>query len=361
MRCTHAADLVAAVPYLLGFHPRDSLIIMVMQRDGPSRIRSGPLARLDLADLHGAPHRSRAEVRQVLARLVDSQTVEVVLLAYHDGPPDDLDVHRPAVQMVDEVTREGAPEISVSLLSVGAQSWACLDCAGCCPPGGYPLEDLVHSAVTAGFVAEGYAPAGSREELAVTPLADADLCARVARAMAQAERSRVRATDPEGWRGGLAGRWDAALAEPGDEAGTGQAEEWGLLLDSLQDVQVRDAVVAAALAGCAVAEISGVGDVGAATDRAESAGPDSRLVRATIALVGHLAACAPPAAAAAPLATAAYLSWWLGEGARADVLAQQSLGRDPEHRLAALVLLALEGGMPPPWVAPRSPRTTPIR
>lgn len=361
MRSTYSTDLVAAVPYLLGFHPRDSLVVVVMQADGPSRIRSGPLARLDLADLRGAPAQARAGLCQVLAQLVDARTAEVVLLAYHDGPHDDPGAHRPAVQLAEQVTREWAPDVSVQLLSVGRESWGCLDCLGCCPPAGHPLEDLAGSAVTTGFVADGYAPAGSREELAVSPLGDADLRAQVGHSMMRAQQDREHGIDSAQWRARLARLWDAALWEGGCTALGGDADETGLLLDSLQDVQVRDAVVAAALAGCAVADIGAQGDVGAAAERAETAGPDSELARATIALVSHLAACAPSHAAAAPLATAAYLSWWLGEGARADVLARQSLEKDPDHRLAALVLLALEGGMPPPWVAPRSARETPIR
>ncbi|WP_418607536.1 DUF4192 family protein [Georgenia sp. SUBG003] len=46
----------------------------------------------------------------------------------------------------------------------------------------------------------------------------------------------------------------------------------------------------------------------------------------------------------------AYLAWWGNEGARADVVARQALAEEPGHRLAELVVAALEGGMPPAWV-----------
>jgi hypothetical protein len=78
--------------------------------------------------------------------------------------------------------------------------------------------------------------------------------------------------------------------------------------------------------------------------------PETAVVGRATTLAHAVAAHAEPGAGGAALGALAYLAWWGNEGARADVVARQALQEEPGHRLAELVVAALEAGMPPAWV-----------
>lgn len=69
-----------------------------------------------------------------------------------------------------------------------------------------------------------------------------------------------------------------------------------------------------------------------------------------LALLKDTATIAPEGGAAAPLAAAAYLAWFSGNGLRARILAEQCAEEDPEYSLGRLVNRAVSMHVPPPWV-----------
>src|ERR687893_1342327 len=71
VRLTDPSELIAAVPHLLGFHPRDSLVVISL--DGR---RLGMTLRADLVD----PEHRELLAEQLTAPLVHQQLTGVVLL-----------------------------------------------------------------------------------------------------------------------------------------------------------------------------------------------------------------------------------------------------------------------------------------
>ncbi|SDU83880.1 protein of unknown function [Microlunatus sagamiharensis] len=137
LRVREPADLLATVPYLLGFHPTESLVALFL-RDGRVLLA----ARFDLA-------RGLAEE---VADLVEQHAVTgLVLVAYAaDGPRGRavLEEHRAALAGVE----------LVDLLLVDGRRWWSLTCTtGCCPAEGRAYAPAEHpisaEAVYAGLVA----------------------------------------------------------------------------------------------------------------------------------------------------------------------------------------------------------------
>src|SRR5688572_2633259 len=117
------ADLLACVPYLLGFHPADSLVVV-----GLSGLRVIFAARVDLPPLVDAGH-----VAGHVAAVVAGQGGDAVaLLGY--GP-------RTAVDPVMPTFRDALTDRDLGLVEALRAdrgrfwSYLCHD-AGCCPPAG---------------------------------------------------------------------------------------------------------------------------------------------------------------------------------------------------------------------------------
>lgn len=126
------ADVLEAVPYLLGFQPADSLVVLGLR--GPRR-RLGVTVRLDLV---GA-----TEVHAVAAHLTGAlradRSAEVILVAYGSEPDPD-----PLVRALRERLVAANVSVSEALRVVGGR-WTSYLCAnpGCCPPQGTPVPDRV--------------------------------------------------------------------------------------------------------------------------------------------------------------------------------------------------------------------------
>lgn len=142
VRITGPADLIEAVPYLLGFAPRESTVLL-----GLSGNRVAVAARVDL----DAGERATTDVlRQLL-----EQTERAVMIVYTE---------RPAPQW----TRQPTHLLGEALLVTGGR-WYCLLCTdpACCPRDGRPLR-TTPGAVSATAVSLGLAPARTRQEITDT-------------------------------------------------------------------------------------------------------------------------------------------------------------------------------------------------
>jgi hypothetical protein len=143
LRLSSAADLVAVVPYLMGFHPADSVVLVGF---GDRTVRF--VARVDLPepDDPGPPRQ--------LAEVADRQAIdEVALVGY--GPLARVD---PAVlELCVRLEEIGLP-VREALRVTDGRYWSYV-CGNpqCCPPEGTPFQvetsPVALSAVVAGCVA----------------------------------------------------------------------------------------------------------------------------------------------------------------------------------------------------------------
>jgi hypothetical protein len=137
------ADVIHTVPYLLGFHPAESIVLICLQ--GPAVKLT---ARMDVSD---GPD-TFSQLHQTVASHGDDALL--VLYSELDAP---AWLQEQALQFKDA-------------MQVRAGRWFSLICDNprCCPPGGTELPEAADSVVAATAVAAGLAPAASREDLTAT-------------------------------------------------------------------------------------------------------------------------------------------------------------------------------------------------
>ena len=144
LRVRRPADFLAVVPYLLGFHPAESLVVVLFRR-----ARVLLTARLDLSD----PAVTPLVLQQVLDLSRQHGVDELVLVAYGE---DERAARAVLAQLL-----AGLPSrlpVREALLVSGGRWWSSTCRSGCCPaegtpfdPGGHPLAA---EAVYAGLAAE---------------------------------------------------------------------------------------------------------------------------------------------------------------------------------------------------------------
>jgi hypothetical protein len=337
-------DLVALVPYRLGFVPSNSLALVALREPGSV---IGLVLRVDLADVvAGGEHAAR----QLGGYLLDDGAVRAVGVLYdtarHRGVPGWL------ARFEDALARLGVD--LVDCWQVDDERFRSLACTGaaCCPPEGWPLSELQGATVSAEMVALGLNPAASREARMpdLTPAAEGPrrrVAARVRRAgepQGPAERARCL----HAWLRVLA---DPAVAEERDLAAA---------LTGLHDPLVRDAVVLTCTPGGRTAAhelvLTGGKGAGEALDALFDQGagpvptPDRALLSRAAAALAVLARHARGDRRADPLAVMAWAAWWEGDGAAGLDLADLALDSRADHSLARLVREALRVGTPPGWV-----------
>jgi hypothetical protein len=122
-------DILAVVPYRLGFHPRDSLVLLTL--NGPRR-RFGFTARLDLPPLAEIPDAAR----YLLQVLQQHKAGQVLLVAYAD---DDA-VAEPLVRTLQQWLERAGVDLLDAFRSDG-ERWFCYTCdEACCPADGTPYD-----------------------------------------------------------------------------------------------------------------------------------------------------------------------------------------------------------------------------
>ncbi|MGH3683437.1 MAG: DUF4192 domain-containing protein, partial [Natronosporangium sp.] len=177
VRLRSPADLVAFTPYLLGFRPARSVVLV--------GFRAGLVAFAARGDLPD-PGDPVADPAHELADLTARQqpTDAVALLGY--GPAGAVD---PVLAAVHDATRERGLRV-VEVLRVASDRWWSYLCHNpdCCPPEGVPV-DPASSEVLAWCGYAGLTAAGSRQELAdrIAPVGGAERAA-ITRAVDRAEQ-----------------------------------------------------------------------------------------------------------------------------------------------------------------------------
>lgn len=363
LKVSQARDLIAMVPYRLGFVPERSLVLAGLR--GP-RSRVGLVLRVDLP----APAGVAAVAEQVAGYLKGDAAFRAVAVVYDDAAAPGTGPRRDHQELLASV-RARLETRDIELCEawlVGAKRYWSLTCgdAGCCPDEGWPVEDLSSSQVSAEMVVRGVGVAPSRAQLLpdLSPV-PADRMAAVQREVrAAAVPSKGGPADAADWRRQGVAAWLALVA---GTAGTGpqvpdaQQIQWvGAVLARLHDPWVRDAVLLTAVPGTGnvpemLASKGPHPEAHAVMNQVFGPGqalaPDPDLLAAARAALVQLVRHASGRGRAAPLAVLAWAAWWEGDGASAGDLAEAALSEDRANGLAALVRGAVVAGMAPAWAA----------
>jgi hypothetical protein len=306
------ADLIAVTPYLLGFHPTDSVVVIAL--------RGRAVAFAARGDLPGHRAPVRGVAREIVTTVARQAADAVAVLGY--GPAATADPLLRAVR--DTAHRRGLRVEEV--LRVDAGRWWSYLCENprCCPPEGTPIDpDTSEVAAWCTFV--GLTAAASRQDLArrVAPVGGAARAA-MARATDRAEQALLDqlAAVPEAGRAGFllaegAAAVRAALERyaAGGVLDDGELARLGALLVS---IPVRD------LAWRAVT-----------TEQPH------------LALWTDVTRRVDPPLVPAPASLLAFTAWRAGDGALAGLALERALREDPAYSLANLLLDALRQGLPP--------------
>lgn len=301
--------VLAALPYLLGFTPRDSAVLVWV---GRKRILL--TQRLDLpaesADL--GPWLQAMWTHQAADRADEL----IVVLATESGE---------APRLAEAVlSRAAESDLDVrDVLRLWEGRWWSLICndPDCCGPQGRRVDARVQAAVAAEFTVMGVAPLADRADLVSSMAADPDAVTRV-RPLVDTILDRLGESPRrrERWRDAAIQHVESVLTRDASEIDDAAA---ALVIAALADVRVRDTVM---------------------WESTRRAGDE--LQRGLDALIVVLRRA--PTGRVAPAATCtATLAWLVGDGARALIAVERALADDPAYSLGILVLQSLQAGLPP--------------
>jgi hypothetical protein len=304
-------DVLAAVPYLLGYQPTDSVVLL--------GLRARKVVFQVRADLP-TPGDRAALVTHVCEVVARQRVTTALIVGYGE-----VDAVTPAV----EALRAGLSRRGIRVLEVlrasGGRYWSYL-CrrSECCPPEGIAYDTSTTSVAASATVA-GISPAASRDDLVARlapPSGD-----RLSEARGATGRAARRLA--ELWAGAGNGRaGDAAVLAAGRRALDGALggtaalsgpDEIAWLAALLTDTRVRD------LAWRRIDE-------------------DKQL---HLDLWTEVVRRVDPALAAAPASLLAFAAWQLGEGALASIALDRADAAQPGYPMAALLGTALHHGLPP--------------
>jgi hypothetical protein len=301
-------DIVASIPVLCGFPPRDSVVLISLR--GP-RKRVGLTMRLDLPPA-ALEQEAAVSLAERIAHDGAGHAVVAVFAAQRRGAL--------VEELVTQLEQRGVRLLEA--LHVHGGRWSSYVCTGsCCPPEGTPVPP-VPTLIEAERVLDGRPVLASRQEL-VQSLAPPVLLARAEAdqriAEADSELTELHLTEGrEAWRDLVLAEGREALAHVAS-GGTVSARSAARLAVALQDVDVRDEMATWAL-------------------------DDSD---ALLSLVTQVVRRAPPPDDAPACTLLAWVAYERGNGAMVNVALDRALDSDPSYRLALLLQAALDGQLPP--------------
>ncbi|WP_190817351.1 DUF4192 domain-containing protein [Saccharopolyspora pogona] len=332
---TEPADLLAAVPHMLGFHPTHSLVVLTLH-DLAATPTFGVTLRTDLP----CPMRVCGFGEQLLAGPLGRQQAEAIILVVVGEEPnvtacgdacagrcrefstaDGGDTGPPHTDLIDVVSdafhRAGvvtAHALWVPEIRAGAE-WACYadpDCSGM-------VADPKGSTVAAAMAAAGAVTFGSRNELrALVAPESAETVSRWSAKLDLLTEERDGGYDP-----GKVARDLRAVFAAIQRVGTGAAlteDDLLRVLLAVSDTRVRDIALGTALGDTA---------------------------RAAEELWLTLVRKAPDPEMAEVAALLAFSAYLRGEGALAGAALERIERARPDHRLGLLLQQAIEAGISP--------------
>lgn len=340
------AELADALPYLLGFHPDDSIVMMALHGE---RKRFGGRIRLGIpADPREWPFVSDQLARTLVAAGTKRGTAPDGIVLYLCQDPAEGETGQAVLERLRPLAQHlrmacGGLDVPVyeALCLSGGRFWSyCCSDARCCPPDGTPRTMPGTSVMAAAAAYAGVRVGGSLREME----------ARLAPLGGRAAEEQRHALD--------AGAAELLPRMLGAECETVRRETLDLAelvlrrLDDAPPVEARagadardDGLVSA---DEAAAIVLGLQDR-VARDRAAEWMEGSRLP-ATLRLWRALARrCVPPYSehAAAPLTLAGWVAWASGEHAEAKITLGRALTADPDYLFAQLLHHACNEGLDP--------------
>jgi hypothetical protein len=333
IRITSPADLLAAVPRLLGFHPQDSLVLLtVAGRGQPLHAR---------CDLRADPDGFAAMAESLHLAVRRNGVRRAVLVAYTD----DHRLAAEAVARLVELLATAGATVEEALRADGGRWWSLSPCTGpCCPPDGVPYDLTAHP-LTAQGVLDGEVTLPSRQAVADSLVGtDLDAVAEVLEAVRDVRTRTER----------------AAVHPLGQAAAPGRAQQHV----RAEGLWVRDRV----RRFLADRRPLAAGDVGrllvavTAVDVRDVAWSEMRSANAAghVDLWRDVVRRSPQELIAAPAALLAFAAWLNGEGALAWCALDRCCEAEPDYRLAALLTQALATATPPSSWQPVSSEELPL-
>jgi hypothetical protein len=322
LRVRDQGELIAAIPAMLGFHPRESLVLMAT--GGRSGRRLGLTLRVDLPPPEHPDYAEHAELivgSAVRGVLLDEPAGAIAVVVSESGDPPEALPHpllAGRVALALEAQHVPLQALMWAGHTAGGARWACYEPCGCAGL----VPDPATTPFVAAVVAEGRVVNADRAELlALVAPADATRIRR-------REESLIRATEGEPLDGGP------------------------IVVDPAAGIVLVDAAIADAAAGRLV--LSDAGVVGLATAlgihevRAEAlrrcAGPHAA---AAEQLWAALARETPDPEAAEPATLLAMSALLRGDGALANIALDRAERAWPGHAFAALARRAAAAGLRP--------------
>jgi hypothetical protein len=309
LKLSTPAEILAAVPYLLGFTPEKSFVAICLRNK-----QVGLTMRVDIE--------MATQIRDEMIERMRADDADSAVFILFD-PPGSPGRTRPGSSLMRNLTsaaeRAGVQTKDALGIRAGRYwSYVCKD-ASCCPPEGLPMPlagAAAHNKVAAPFIATGAAPLASREalEASIAPVAGAhfeQLDSAYDTALKQPA-----AYPLERWMEAVR-RYGDGVPRPRRALSPGESVR---LIVALQNVLVRDEV------------LSWTSDDG---------------LSGVLAVLRHLAPLALPPFETQVLASLAWAAFANGDGALASVALERTLTVDPDHRLATLLAAALESGVTP--------------
>ena len=334
VRISDPGEIAAGLPYLLGFRPRESVVLVAL--GGPSGGRVGLTVRADLPPAEYAP-----PVAAMLARSVASDrpagVVVLIVSEAPDVPPPDPELpgaeipaelpHRHVLHEV--VLALAALDIPVrdSMLVRGGRWWSYECPHPCCAPGaGTPLPAGT-SELAAASVATGQVVEADRGRLTARI---APITGRAVDEMAEAS-----------WRVGARYARDAL-----DDEARARRQSWTMIRRAVARCRPGAGSAAVRLSARDVARVLwGLTDV-RVRDRALGLALDRDAAAAEV-LWTECTRRAPEPLGAAPATLLAVSAWLRGDGAMANVALERALTLEPGYALAELLATGLAACLPP--------------
>jgi hypothetical protein len=304
-------DLIAAVPYLLGFHPRDSLVVV-----GLADARLAFMMRTDLP-----PPADRDELVDQLAEVIAEQSVErALMIGYGAGAR-----VTPCLTALRAALVGGGIDIGEMLRVEDGRYWSYLcESPDCCPVDGMPY-DAASTAVAAAATFAGQVALPDRATLEGR-LAPVDGTARAASDRATARVAAGLTRDPTGRRQ-LAGQALTAAVRCHAAGGRLTDDEVARLALLARDIPIRDRWWA---------RIAAAGDA----------------IHAYIGVWMDVTRRARGDLVPGPATLLASAAWRTGDGSLARVAIERALAADPGYNLALLLGRAIDNLIPPSALDP---------